>query len=185
MSRHFGDVYEAFDAIANLHETTKRNQLGYAAIHKLSNLVSISKFLPWVLLGCFEREADALAVKINFEYFHGHFVTDCNYRAWVINMLPRQFGNVDQTVHASKINERTEGNNAGDSAATHFANLQVGEELVACSTLILFEQGTTREHNVVSVAVELEDLCSNSLANVWSQIANTSQFDERGWQESA
>ena len=48
----------------------------------------------------------------------------------------------------------------------------------------MFEQGTTREHNVVSVAVKLENLCSNSLANVWSQIANTSQFDKRGWQES-
>jgi hypothetical protein len=44
--------------------------------------------------------------------------------------------------------------------------------------LILFEESTARQHNIVALTVELDDLCVDGLANVWLKITNTTKFYE-------
>ena len=58
-------------------------------------------------------------------------------------MLPRQLGNVDESIHAAQVNECTECNNTRNATCTHFANLEMGQELVTSSTLILLKQCAT------------------------------------------
>ncbi|CAB4330426.1 unannotated protein [freshwater metagenome] len=65
------------------------------------------EFLPRVLLGGLERKADALAVKIDFEDLHVDFVAHLHDGTGMVNMLPRQLGNVDEAVHAAEVDECT------------------------------------------------------------------------------
>ena len=58
------------------------------------------------------------------------------------------------------------------------ARLEVREEVAALLLLGLFEPGATREHHVVAVAVELDDLRLDGLADVGLELAHAAQLDE-------
>jgi hypothetical protein len=63
---------------------------------------------------------------------------------------------------------------------TTLARLQVVEEVTALFLLGLFQPGPTREHHVVAVAVQFDDLGFDRLANVGLQFANATQLHQRG-----
>src|SRR5690606_7292785 len=63
--------------------------------------------------------------------------------------------------------------------------VQVVEERGARLGLGLLEQGAPREHDVVAVLVELEDLRLELLTEVGREVADPAQLDERGRQEAA
>src|SRR5690606_6932867 len=68
------------------------------------------------------------------------------------------------------------------------ANLTLGEvaeEGTAGFALRLLEQGASREHNVVAVLVEFEDLRFDLLPEVRGEVANTAKFDEGCGEEAA
>ena len=108
VSRHFRNVHEAFDALANLHKRPERNELGDTAVDKFANLMRSGEFLPWILLGRLERKTDALAVEIDLEDLNVDFVANLHNGTGVVDVLPRQLGNVDEAVHAAEVDECTE-----------------------------------------------------------------------------
>ena len=63
--------------------------------------------------------------------------------------------------------------------------LQVREEVAALLLLGLLEPRAAREDDVVAVAVELDDLGLDDLADVGLQLADAAQLDERRRQEAA
>ncbi|CAB4324459.1 unannotated protein [freshwater metagenome] len=183
--RHFRNVHEAFDAVANLHEGTERNELGDTAVDEFANLMGGGEFLPRILLGGLERKADALAVEIDLEDLHVDLVADGNDRTGMIDMLPGQLGHVHEAVHATEVDEGTEVDNGGDHTAADLAGLEVREEVVALFLLGLFEPRTTGEHNVVAVLVEFDDLGVDGATHVGGKVTHTAQFDQRCGQEAA
>jgi hypothetical protein len=68
---------------------------------------------------------------------------------------------------------------------TTLAGLEVGEEVAALFFLRLFEPGSAREHHVVAVAVEFDDLGFDRLADVGLELAYAAQLDQRRRQEAA
>jgi hypothetical protein len=163
----------------------KGHELGDPAVDQLADLVAGGELLPRVLLGGLERQADALAVEVDVEHLHGDLVAHLHHRAGVVDVLPRQLRHVDESVHAAEVDERTERHHAGHHALADLAGLQVGEELVAGFLLGLFQEGPAGQHHVVAVAVELDDLGLQGLADVRSQVAHTAQLDQRRRQEAA
>ena len=182
---HLADVHETLDAFAHLSERTEWHQLGDAAVDQLANFVAVGEGLPRILLSGLERQADALAIEVDIEHLNGDWVANGNDSTRMINMLPRQLADVDETIHAAEVDERTEADDAADNTAADLAWLEVGKELVASFLLRLFEVCTTAEHNVVAVLVELDDLGLHHLAHVGLQVANATQLDERGGKEAA
>src|SRR6185312_2565885 len=65
------------------------------------------------------------------------------------------------------------------------AGLQVDEELAALFLLGLLEPGTAREHHIVAVLVELDDLRLELAADVGLQVTDAPQLDEGGGEEAA
>ena len=100
-------------------------------------------------------------------------------------MLPRQLGDVDETVHAAEVDERTEVDDRRHHTGAHFARLQVGEELVALLALGLFEVRAARKHHVVAVFVEFDDLAVEDPAHERVEVTDAAQVDERRGQEAA
>ena len=99
-------------------------------------------------------------------------------------MLPGQLGDVNESVYAAQVHEGTEVNDGGHDTLADLALLQLVEELGANLRLGLLEEGATRQHYVVAVLVELDDLGFKFLANVGLQVANATHFHEGGRQEA-
>ena len=113
--RHLGDVHETLDAVADLHEPTERHELGDPAVDQLADLVGAGELLPRILLGGLQRQADALAVEVDVEHLHGDLVADGDDGTRVVDVLPRQLADVDETVHAAEVDERTEADRRCDT----------------------------------------------------------------------
>src|SRR5699024_1490564 len=126
-------------------------ELGDPAVDELADPVTGGELLPRILLGGLEREADALPVEVDLEDLDGDLVADGDDRTGVIDVLPGEFGDVDEAVHAAEVDEGTEVDDAGDDTLADLAGLQVLEELLALFLLGLLEPGPTRQHHVVAV----------------------------------
>ena len=90
------------------------HELGDPAVDELADLVAVGELLPRILLGGLQRQADALAVEVDVEHLHLDLVADRDDRARVVDVLPRQLGDVDEPVHAAEVDERTEVDDRGD-----------------------------------------------------------------------
>ncbi len=91
---------------------------------------------------------------------------------------------MNESIHAAQVNESAECDNTRNTTLADFANLQVAQEIVALSTLVCFEQCTTRQHNIVTCAIQLEDFCSDALTNVRSKVTNATHLNKRCRQEA-
>jgi polyribonucleotide nucleotidyltransferase len=78
---------------------------------------------PRIFLGCLERQGYPLAVQIHIQHLDGHFVTDGNNLGRVIDVLPRQLGNVNQAVDSAQVHEGTKVDDGGHHTLAHLALL--------------------------------------------------------------
>src|SRR5690606_13329111 len=102
----------------------------------------------------------------------------------VVDVLPGQLGDVHETVDAAEVHERAEVDDRGDDTA---ADLALGEGLQeggAHLGLSLLEPRTTREHDVVAVLVELDDLGLDLLPDVGLQVTHAAHLHQRGGEEA-
>ena len=179
-----GDVHEAFDAVFDGDEDTELNDLGDLALDNLTRNVGASEALPRIFLGGLEGQGDAFTIEINVEHLDGDLVADLDNLRRVVDVLPRQLGNVDQAVNTAQINECAEIDDGGHDAFANLALLELGQEGLANFGLGLFEVLATGEHHIVAVLVELEDLGLDGLANVRGQVADATHFDQGCRQEA-
>src|SRR4029079_408499 len=94
-------------------------------------------------------------------------------------------GNVDEPVHPAEADERPEVHDARHKPGRDPAGLEVGEELVALLALGLLEVRTTRQHDVVAVLVELDDLALELAPDERLQVAHAAEVHARRGQEAA
>ncbi|MCE3028979.1 hypothetical protein J0A90_018395, partial [Salinicola sp. DM10] len=169
-----GDVDEAFDALFDANERTEWNQLGDLAWNDLAHSVSASEDAPWVFLGSLQGQGDALAVEIDLENLNGDFVADGDNLRWVVDVLPGQLGNVNQSVDTAEIDECAEVDDGRDDALADLALLELVQELGADLRLGLLEECATGQNDVVAVLVQLDDLSFELLADVRIQVSCSS-----------
>ena len=151
----------------------------------LTDRVGAGEDLPRVLLGRLERQRDALAVEVDLEDLDGDLLADLDDLAGVLDVLPRELGDVHEAVHAAEVDERAEVDDRGHDALADLALLEVVEEGRTRLALRLLEQRAAAQDDVVAVLVELEDLGLDLLAEVRREVADAAQLDERGRQEAA
>src|SRR5690625_53567 len=181
----FGDVDQALDALLDTHERTERNQLGDLAGNDLADLVRTGELLPGVLLRRLERQGDTLALHVHVENLDGDLLADLDDLAGVVDVLPRELGDVNQTVDATQVHEGTEVDDRGDDALADLALLEGVEEGLADLGLGLLEPGTAGKDHVVAVLVQLDDLGLELTAHVGLQVTDTAHLDQGSRQEAA
>ena len=96
-----GDVDQALDTILDADEGTERNELGDLTGNDLANLVQTGEGLPRIFLGRLEGQRDALAIHVDVQHLNGDGLTDLDDLARVVDVLPGQLGDVNQTVHST------------------------------------------------------------------------------------
>ena len=148
-------------------------------------VVGVDDALPRVLLGLLETQGDALAVAVDVEHLDLHGVADVEDLARVVDVRPRQLGDVDQAVDAVEVDERAEVDDVRDLALDDEARLQAVEDLLALLLALLLQHRAAREHDVVARAVELDDLALDRVAHVLVEVRHAADVDQRGGQEAA
>ena len=91
---------------------------------------------------------------------------------------------MDEAVDAAEVHERAEVHDRGDDTAAHLTLLQLGQEVLANGRLRLLEPRATREHDVVAVLVELDDLRLDLLADVRLEVTDPTHLDQRRGKEA-
>ena len=143
-----------------------------------------SKCLPRIFLGCLEGQGHALAVQVHLENLDGNGLANLDNLGRVVDVLPGQLGNVNQTVHATQVHECTEVDDGGDNALADLTLLQLVEEGGANSGLSLFQVCTAGQNNVVAVLVQLDDLSFDLLTDVRCEVADAAHLNEGCGQEA-
>src|SRR3954452_24804400 len=153
-----GDVHEALDALEDLDEGAERDDLGDLPLELVADVVGVDHALPRVLLGLLEAQGDALAVAVDVEHLDLHRVADREDLRRVVDVRPRQLGDVDQAVDAVEVDEGAEVDDVRDLALDDEPWLQALEYRLALLLALLLEDRAAAQYDVVARAVELDDL---------------------------
>src|ERR1019366_7636332 len=184
VGRKLGDVHEALDAIEDLDEGAEGHDLGHLALELVAAVVGVPDPLPRVLLGLLETQRDALAVAVDVEHLDLDGVADREDLARVVDVRPRELGDVDQAVDAVEVDERAEVDDVGDLSLDDQAGLEAVEDLLADLLALLLEDRSTGEHHVVAGTVELDDLGLDLGAHVLVEVGHAADVHQRGRQEA-
>src|SRR5690606_1535005 len=95
----------------------------------------------------------------------------------------RHVGDVQETIDAAQVDERTVVGEVLDRAAHDRAFLQLLEQLGALGAVFLPDDRTARNDDVVALLIELDDFEFEGLAFEIRRIAHGSHIDERARQE--
>src|SRR5436190_697304 len=101
------------------------------------------------------------------------------------DVRPRQFGDVNQAVHAVEVDEGAEVDDVRDLSLDNVAGVEAIEDALPLVLALLFEDGATREDDVVARAVELDHLRAELLAEKLVEILHAANVHERRRQEAA
>ena len=112
-------------------------------------------------------------------------LADLEHLGRVVDVRPRELGDVDQAVHAVEVDEGAEVDDVRDLALDDVAGLEAVEDLLPLLLALLLEHGAAREHDVVPRAVQLDHLAAELLAEELVEVLHAADVDQRRRQEAA
>ncbi len=145
----------------------------------------LENLLPRVVLGLLEPQRDPLAIAVDVEHLDLHGLADLQDLRRVVDVRPRELGDVDEAVHAVEVDEGAEVDDVRDLPLDDGAGLEAVEDLLPLLLALLLEHCAPREHDVVARAVELDHLAAELLAEELVEVLDAADVDERRRQEPA
>src|SRR5258708_4761357 len=180
---HLADVHQTLDARLQLDERAVVGDAHDLALHPRADRVLLGHVLPRVALELLEAERDALALPVDVQHLDLELRADLHELGRMRDAAPRHVGDVQQTVHAAEIDERTE---VGDVLDHAFPDLVLGQllhELLALACALALQDDAARDDDVPAALVELDDLELELLAEQLVDVRNATQRDLRAGQE--
>src|SRR5258706_4670079 len=182
---HLGDVHQALDAGLDLDEGAIVGDVGDLAEEARALRVAPRDADPRILAQLLQTQRDAVLLGVELEDLRGDFVADRQDFRRVLDAAPREIGDVQQAIDATQVHERAVVGDVLHHALHDRAFLERLVLLLALDTGGLFHDGTARDHDVVPLAVELDDLELELLAFEVRGVLHGTQVDERAGQEGA
>ena len=102
-----------------------------------------------------------------------------------VDAVPAELADVDQAVGAAEVDEGAVGGEAADAALDHVADLELLEELLALAGAVLVHRRLLADDEAVALAVDLEDLDLDLLAQQLLGGVGELAADLAGGQEAA
>ncbi len=150
MLSELGDVDEALDAGQDLDERAEGDDLRDATLDDVALVVVLEHLLPRVALGLLETERDPLPVAVDVEHLDLHVLADFENLGRMVDVRPRELGDVDEPVHPVEVDEGAEVDDVRDLPFDHVAGLKLVEDLLPLLLALFLEHGAAREHDVVA-----------------------------------
>lgn len=140
---------------------------------------------PRVVAHLLEAQRDAVLLGVELEDLGRDFLAGLHHLARVADAAPGHVGDVQQAVDAAEVDERTVFGDVLDHTAHDCAFLQGLHQLGALFAHAGLDHCAAREHHVVALAVELDDLEFEGLVLVRGQVLDRTGVDQRARQEGA
>src|SRR3954452_19547526 len=103
----------------------------------------------------------------------------------MVDVRPRELGDVNEAVHAVEVDERAEVDDVRDLPLDDVARVELVEDALALVLPLLLEDRAAREDDVVARAVELDHLRAQLLAEELVEVLDAPDVDQRRGQEPA
>ena len=176
-------MHETFDAGFDFNEGTVVGDVGHLAEQTGVLRVAASNADPRIFAQLLEAEGNAALFLVELEDLGFDFLTDGHHFARVTHAAPCEVGDVQQSVDAAEVNERTVVGDVLDDALDDGAFLERGEQLGAFFAHAGFHDSAAGNHHVVALAVELDHLEFEGLAFERGGVLDRTGVDERARQE--
>ena len=184
VGRQLGDVHEALDAGVDLDERAEGDHLRNLALDDVVDPKPVDDALPRVGLGLLETQGDPLPLTVDVEHLDLDLLPNRQHLGRVVDVAPRELGDVDQAIDALQVDERAEVDDVRNHAFDHVARLKLVEDLLANLAALVLEHGPAREHHIVAIAVQLDDLAFELPAQELIEVLHAPDVDQRCRQES-
>ena len=180
---HFGNVDQAFDARLEFHERAVIGDVGDAALQLRADRVLGGNAFPGIGLKLLHAEADALRLGIEAHDLDVDRLADVERFRGMVDAAPRDVGDVQQTIDATEVHERTVIGDVLHDTLQNLAFLEVGDEFAAGFRAALFEHRATRDDDVAAGAVHLQNLERLRRAHERANVAHRTDVDLAARQE--
>src|SRR5579863_2779421 len=174
---HLADVHQTFDPRLQLDERAVIRDRHDLAMDTRADRILRRDVLPRIALELLEPEADALALPIDVENLDLEFLADVHQLRGMRDPPPRHVGDVQQSIDATEIDERTEVGDVLDDAFAHLILLQLLHQLLALARALGLEDHAARDDDVPPALVELDDLELVSLPQQLVDVRHAAQRD--------
>ena len=174
---------QALDAGSHLNKCTVVVHNDHLALDVVAHLEVGIQGIPGMRLELLQTQSDAVLLLIEVEDHHVELLLGLNDVGGIVYATPRQIGDVNQTVHATQVDEHTVVGDVLDGTLEYLTLLELGHDLF----LLLFELGLDEclvaHNNIAEVLVDLHDLELHGLVNVVIIVADGAYVDLRTGQE--
>src|SRR5450759_2182506 len=181
--RHFRDVDQAFDARLQFDERAVVGDVGDAAGEARVERILRLDALPRIVQQLLHAERDAVGLVVDLDDLDLHGLADGQHFGRVIDPAPGAIGDMQQTVDAAEIDERTVIGDVLDDAVDDLALFEILHQFLALLGAGLFQHGTTRHHDVAATAIHLENLERLRLVHQRRDVADRANVHLRARQE--
>src|SRR3954447_6939100 len=181
--RHLGDVDQAFDARLELDERAVVGDVGDATGEAGTQRVLGFDALPRIVQQLLHAQRDAVRLVVDLDDLDLHGLADREHFGRMVDAAPRDIGDVQQTVDAAEINERTVIGDVLDHAVDDLTLFEVLHQLLTLLGASLFENRAARHDDVAAATVHLEDLERLRVVHQRRNVADRTDVDLRTRQE--
>src|SRR5262249_20656924 len=181
--RHLRDVDQAFDAGLELDEGAVVGDVGDAAMEAGVERILRLDALPRIVKQLLHAERDAMRLVVDLDDLDLHGLADGQDLGRMVDATPRDVGDVQEAVDAAEVDERTVIGDVLDDAVDHLTLFEVLHQLLALLGAGLFQNGTTRHHDVAAATIHLEDLERLGVVHQRRDVADRTDVHLRARQE--
>src|ERR1700694_5135315 len=175
--RHFRDVDQAFESRLQCDERAVVGDVGDAAGKARIERILRLDALPRIVQQLLHAERDAVGLVVDLDDLHLHGLADGQHFGRVIDPAPGDIGDVQQTVDAAEIDERTVIGDVLDDAVDDLAFFEILHQFLALFGTGLLENRAARYHDVAAAAIHLEDLERLRIVHQRRYVADRADID--------
>ena len=174
---------EAFNAGLEFNECTVIGDVRDATMEARFKRIFRFNALPRIIQELLHAQRDAMRVVVDLDDLHAHRLADVEHLGRMVDTTPCNVGDMQQAVDAAQIHERTVIGDVLDHTFNDLTFFKVGHDFMTLFSAALFENRTTRDNDIATTTIHLEDLERLRHAHERGDVADRTNVDLRTGQE--
>ncbi len=176
-------MHQTLDTLFQLGEAAVVGEVGDASHDAGAFRITSLDGDPWVFAQLLQTQRYAVALAVELQHLDIDLVADVDDLGRMLDTLPGHIGDVQQTIHAAQVDERTVVGEVLDDTLDDLAFLQGLQQSLTLGAVLGFQHAAAGNDNVVALLVELDDLELELFAFQVRGVANRTDIDQRTRQE--
>ncbi len=176
-------MYQTFDAFFQLGKAAVVGEVGDASLNTGAFRVTSLDGNPWVFAQLLQAQRYTVALAVELQNLDIDLVANVDDLRRMLDTLPGHVGDVQQTIDAAQVNERTVVGEVLDDTFDLLTFLQRLEQSFALGAVLGFQYAAAGNDNVVALLVQLDDLELELFAFQVGGVAHRADIDQGTRQE--